>query len=304
MKPTRGAAASRSVAATLKFGIAGWSYDDWRGVVYPRSCKDTLRYCAEFVDYIEINSTFYRFPVARHCESWVRSVEDLPTKFTAKVPQDFTHAHSRDVGAAHEVCAGFAPLSESGRLRSLLAQFSYRFERSKANLAHLEWIRDAFSPVAPITVEVRHASWATTDGLSELRDLGLAVANLDYPGASTGFGVRATGINGSNNLAYFRLHGQNADAWFDKEAGRDEVYDYDYNNIEVAAIHDRAVELAQQAHETVVIANNHFEGKAMKLVVELLAAYRQTRVPVPSSLVNAYPDLKAISADAQQGWLF
>ncbi len=53
------------MAATLKFGIAGWSYDDWRGVVYPRSCQDTLRYCAEFVDYIEINSAFYRFPVAR-----------------------------------------------------------------------------------------------------------------------------------------------------------------------------------------------------------------------------------------------
>ncbi len=49
----------------MKFGIAGWSYDDWRGVVYPRSCQDTLRYCAEFVDYIEINSAFYRFPVAR-----------------------------------------------------------------------------------------------------------------------------------------------------------------------------------------------------------------------------------------------
>ena len=25
------------------FGVAGWSYPDWRGVVYPAGCKDTLR---------------------------------------------------------------------------------------------------------------------------------------------------------------------------------------------------------------------------------------------------------------------
>ena len=36
----------------MKFGIAGWSYDDWKGVVYPRGCKDTLRFCAEHVDLI------------------------------------------------------------------------------------------------------------------------------------------------------------------------------------------------------------------------------------------------------------
>ena len=31
---------------SVRFGIAGWSYDDWRGVVYPRTCADTLRFCA------------------------------------------------------------------------------------------------------------------------------------------------------------------------------------------------------------------------------------------------------------------
>jgi uncharacterized protein YecE (DUF72 family) len=288
----------------LKFGIAGWSYDDWRGVVYPRSCKDTLRYCAEFVDYIEINSTFYRFPVARHCESWAQRVEDLPTRFTAKVPQEFTHTGSRDADAAREVRSGFAPLADSGRLATLLAQFNYRFERTKAHLAYLNWLCAEFSPVAPITVEVRHASWATPDGLSQLRDIGVAVANLDYPGESTGFGVLPTGINGPADRAYFRLHGRNADAWFDKDAGRDAVYDYEYSGVEVIEVQDRATQLARAAQETVVIANNHFQGKAMKLVVELLASYRQTKVPIPEPLVNRYPSLAAISERGQQGLLF
>lgn len=292
------------MAGVLKFGIAGWSYDDWRGVVYPRSCKDTLRYCAEFVDYIEINNTFYRFPVARHCESWVRRVEGLATRFTAKLPREFTHAGSRDAAAAREVRSGFSPLTESGRLRTLLAQFSYRFERTKPNVAYLAWLCAEFLSVAPLTVEVRHASWATNGGLSELRDLSVAVANLDYPGGPNGFGVVPTGIGGPTDLAYFRLHGQNAKAWFDKDATRDEVYDYEYSVAETTAIHGRATQLARQAQETVVIANNHFQGKAMKLVVELLALHQRAKVSIPELLVHAYPSLGPISERGQQGRLF
>lgn len=39
-------------------GIAGWSYPDWRRIVYPAGIKDPLRYLCKYVDCIEINSTF------------------------------------------------------------------------------------------------------------------------------------------------------------------------------------------------------------------------------------------------------
>lgn len=281
---------------SLEFGIAGWSYDDWRDVVYPRGCKDTLRYCAEYVDCIEINSTFYRFPVARYCESWARRVEDIGTHFTAKLPRDFTHQSVRDDAAAAEVRAGFDPLREAGRLTALLAQFSYRFDRSDENLEHLRWMRDAFSPVAPLTIEVRHRSWASPAALDELRALGVGVANLDYPGTASGFGVRSTEIHARPGIAYFRLHGRNADAWFDKKAGRDEVYDYAYSSDEVTEIADRAAEIGAVASRTIVVANNHFQGKAMKLVLELLARYRDAPVPVPDPLLRTYPELREIAA--------
>ncbi len=287
----------------IKFGIAGWSYDDWRGVVYPRSCKDTLRYCAGFVDYIEINSTFYHFPVARNCASWVRRVADLPLKFTAKLPGEFTHTLSSSGAAAAQVRDGFEPLAESGRLTTLLAQFSYRYERSRRSVDQLRWLRDQFGSVAPITVEVRHRSWSTPAALDELRELDVGVANLDYPGAGSGFGVRATGINGPAGIAYFRLHGRNADAWFDEDAGRDEVYDYEYPSVEVAGIAKRARELSERANETLVIANNHFRGKAMKLVLELLATHRDTRIPVSEPMLRRYPALGEI-AESPPGMLF
>ena len=62
----------------IKVGIAGWSYDDWRGVVYPRSCKDTLRFCAEFVDYIEINSTNAGSPPIENVNGSVNAISIAP----------------------------------------------------------------------------------------------------------------------------------------------------------------------------------------------------------------------------------
>ena len=50
----------------IRIGVAGWDYPDWNGVVYPTRSErlfDRLAFISEFVDLIEINSTFYR-PVA------------------------------------------------------------------------------------------------------------------------------------------------------------------------------------------------------------------------------------------------
>src|SRR5262249_22811649 len=107
------------------FGVAGWSYPDWKDVVYPRSCKDTLRAVAEGVELIKINNTFYRPPVAKNCAAWVERTRDLGTCFTAKLPQECTHERRTDAAFFAEVRQGFQPLLDSGRCLGLLAQFSY-----------------------------------------------------------------------------------------------------------------------------------------------------------------------------------
>src|SRR5204863_5087054 len=51
--------------ATVRVGTAGWSYQDWNGVVYPRPRPrgfDPLVMMSELFDTIEINATFYRTP--------------------------------------------------------------------------------------------------------------------------------------------------------------------------------------------------------------------------------------------------
>jgi uncharacterized protein YecE (DUF72 family) len=255
------------------FGVAGWTYDDWKDVVYPRNCKDTLRAVAQRVSVIEINSTFYGLPSAKNCRSWAERTVDLGTRFTAKLPQAFTHERRFDDTLVAQVREGFAPLAESGRLLALLAQFDHSLAFGPAALELLARLAQAFGGTAPLCVEVRHASWNAAAALAALAELQLGALELDYPGMVGGFSRDVTGVRAPGGLAYFRLHGRNR-AWFRKGASRDEVYDWRYGPDEVRQLEQRIDRIAQDAVRTVVIANNHFHGKAMTVIEELLAWYR------------------------------
>lgn len=257
----------------VRFGVAGWSYPDWQGVVYPRNCKDTLRAVAQRVELIEINNTFYRPPNAKHCAGWVERTKDLGTLFTAKLPQEFTHQGVADPALIDTVRAGFAPLCASGRCRGLLAQFNYTFEHGPAALQQLALLARSFGQDAPLIVELRHRSWNAPAAMAAARALGISVAALDYPGMASGFGLDVPGVFGPFGIAYFRLHGRNP-AWFHKGASRDQVYDWEYGDAEVRQIEARIGRLSAAAPLVLVVANNHFGGNAVKVVEQLLRWYR------------------------------
>lgn len=257
----------------MLFGVAGWSYADWKDVVYPRNCKDTLRAVAQKVDLIEINSSFYGPPPAKNCIGWVERTKDLGTFFTAKLPHEFTHERQFDGPFVRQVRDGFAPLCGSGRFLGFLAQFNYEFAHGPAAIEHVARLAQAFGGDAALFVEVRHRSWNEPAALDALRGLGVGVLDLDYPGMATGFSRDVAGVPGPGGVAYFRLHGRNP-AWFRKGAGRDEVYDWEYSRREVEQLAARLTRIAQDRTRTLVVANNHFHGKAMKVIDELLTWYR------------------------------
>ena len=60
----------------LHIGIAGWSYADWQGKVYPASCRDTLAFCARYVELIEDKKLGKRIFAAIRAE-WERAHEAL-----------------------------------------------------------------------------------------------------------------------------------------------------------------------------------------------------------------------------------
>jgi len=276
----------------LHIGVAGWSYPDWKGIVYPRGVRDQLHYLCKYVDCIEINSTFYRPPEQKNSTSWLyRTRHKKDFFFTAKLHQDFTHAFTIDPAMVTRFCDGFKPLLEAGKLRHLLMQFRYDFNDTPQHRAHLQKLVTRFGSVFNVVLEVRHISWQQGDALDCLNGLGVTVANLDYPVGPDSFSLQNCAVG---RTGYFRLHGRNAEKWFSKST-RDETYDYYYNTGELADIQDRAKELLNLYPSVVVITNNHYQGSEVANALELKAAVTGRKVLVPEDLMLRYPNLEQIA---------
>ncbi|MGB7751054.1 MAG: DUF72 domain-containing protein, partial [Candidatus Acidiferrales bacterium] len=75
-------------------GPAGWSYPDWKGILYPpRRPKGfhEAAYLADFFDTIEINTSFYHPLKPEFAAQWLQQVAANPRfLFTAKLWQKFS----------------------------------------------------------------------------------------------------------------------------------------------------------------------------------------------------------------------
>jgi len=273
-------------------GIAGWSYPDWDGIVYTDPKADQLAYVSRFVDCIEINSTFYRPPFERNTNSWLERTADKPEFFfTAKLHQSFTHEGKIDLAVVRQFHQGFAPMLEARKLRHLLVQFRYDFGDNAANRQHLAKIVSHFKDAFSLVVELRHKSWEHQEALDFLGGLGVGVCNLDYPTSRQSFNLEQCTVG---KAGYFRMHGRNAEKWFSK-AGRDEVYDYYYNDRELATIKERLDSLGKAFESLTVIVNNHYRGAELANALELKALVTGQKQPVPEGLLKTYPNLAKIA---------
>ncbi len=284
-------------------GTAGWSYADWAGRVYPAPRPrgfDELHYLAGFLDCLEINSTFYRVPSRRTAEDWARRTAPLRDfVFTAKVHQSFTHEDEKATGPA-EVRAfleSLAPLREARRLAALLLQFPWSFRDGPESRRRLARLTELFG-TERLVVEVRHASFGTPDALAFLGALGIGIADVDMPASKDNLGPlgRALGPTG-----YVRLHGRNAAAWFSREAGRDQKYDYLYAPGEIDAVVARVRRAAETAPLVFVVTNNHFRGQGPANSFMLKSRLLGRPIPVPPDLLRAYPGLAPDAAPPPPG---
>jgi len=282
------------MAVKIYVGIAGWSYPDWNGIVYTNTRIDQLKYVSKFVDCIEVNSTFYRPPTGKNSKSWLDRTKAKPDFFfTAKLHRDFTHEGRIDTETVKQFHVGFAPLLEAGKLKYLLVQFRYDFADFKQNRQRLSEIVKHFADAFSLVVEVRHKSWQGQDALNFLQELGVTVCNLDYPTSSKSFDMQLCTIG---KYGYFRMHGRNEEKWFSK-AGRDETYDYYYNNNELNQIKQRVDKLADAFESLTIIANNHYRGAELANAIELKAMLTGQKQKVPEILLKTYPKLSQIALE-------
>ncbi len=299
-------------ARQIRIGTAGWSYKDWEGIFYPaemrRRKQHPLEYLAGFFDVVEINTSFYGHIKPELAKLWSRKVAAANPNFvfTAKLHRSFTHSPlavmeptsaatikptSEDETLARE---GLDALASQGKLGALLIQFPVSFKNTSLNREYLEQLLRQFIEY-PRVVEVRHASWNNPETLLSFAQKNVSFCNIDQPviGRSLAPTEHVTA-----GVGYVRLHGRNYDQWFDFDT-RDDRYNYLYTEAELAGWKGKIESIAEKAHTTFVITNNHFEGKAGVNALELKHMLTGQRVRAPEPLLRHYPELKRIADPAE-----
>ena len=294
---------SSAERAKLWIGPSGWSYDDWRGVVYPavrpRGFKP-LSHLARFFNATEVNSSFYRIPAARMTAAWPKLVPP-EFRFAFKLTQIFTHERG-EFPAQTNIRAfvdGIEPIRAAGLLGPLLMQFPWSFRYTPEAVAWLLRLAESF-PQFDRFVEVRHSSWAQPEALERLREIG-GYCNIDQPRLRDCIGPTAH-VLGRN--AYVRLHGRNARSWFAEGQPAFERYNYLYSAEELDEWVARLNALCEQAENVYVFANNHYRGQGAVNALELKALLTGQAVDAPRELIAAYPRLGAIARPPREGGLF
>lgn len=297
----------------IRIGTAGWSYEDWKGIVYPlrrTSGFDPLAMMASLFDTNEINSTFYRIPTPRTARDWARRVSHNPRfAFTAKLYRGFTHERTAGSPEEKEFLAAMAPLVEAGRLAAVLVQFPVSFRNTAGNRAALDSLLLRFEEL-PLAAEFRHASWDAQDAHAMLASHDTLFVNIDQPWI--GENLRATD-HALAGRAYYRFHGRNAPKWFGPNTSNEERYDYLYSGEQLTKVAARLSQSARKAEGLTgavpkpepggtsgvnAILNNHFRGQAVANAIQLQHLITGEVVMAPASLRDTYPALTRITDEA------
>ena len=302
MKPPDSSHPAKSATTSrILIGPAGWSYPDWFGYVYPTArSKDfhETTYLSEFFDTIEINTSFYHPLRPEHAATWLERVAANPAfLFTAKLWQKFTHEPSATTDDEKAVRAGFDILQKAGRLGAVLLQFPFSFHSTKETISYLAALLNRFADY-PLAVELRHASWQSSETLSVLRQHHAAFCNIDQPVIGRS---REPSAESTSSVGYVRLHGRRYDTWFtdDPASPAHERYNYLYSAEELDPWVCRIRNIAKHSPNTFVVTNNHFQGKAVVNALQLISILKGRKVKVPEPLRQRYPELDEIANERQ-----
>ena len=278
--------------ATVRIGVAGWDYPDWRGILYPARKPrgfDPVRFLARYVDVVEINSTFYHPARAEVARRWAQRVEDLADfKYTAKLWRRFTHERktSWDRDDVIVVCSGFDELMEADKLDAVLVQFPWSYKNDESTR---EWLSDVLTDFKqyPLVVEVRHASWNVPEFYQWLAERGVGFVNVDQP--LFGKSIKPSSTT-TSHTGYVRVHGRNYKDWFRQGAGRDARYNYLYAPSELTDWAERTQEIAQDpvTEKVDVVFNNHYKGQAVVNAIQFKQMFTQEQQPAPALLYEHY----------------
>jgi len=282
----------------ILIGTSGYDYPEWKGVFYPNDLKrkDFLSYYASQFNALELNNTFYNMPTAERLLSFYERSSGL-LQFSIKANRLLTHEIDCNwQAAAADFLAAVAPLAEKGSLCAVLFQFPQSFHYTDENRIYLAKLIAQFQGL-PVVIEFRHVEWIKESVLQGLEQRSASLCFCDMPqlkalpnmvGERSLCGVvgeRSRSTEGSvetnertpfiGPVAYIRLHGRNADAWYatDSSPNGSSRYTYDYSDSELAEFVPVIKSAVISSKKPVVFFNNHPNGSGAsnaKKIKELL----------------------------------
>lgn len=227
----------------------------------------TLTEYAGRLPVVELDTPFYGIPRQSTVANWQAAVPD-GFQYILKANQVMTR-HDRQhpleeagiTAAFDQFIMAIQPMVTAGKLMTVLFQFPPFFNRTTANI---QYLRDARLKMGklPVAVEFRSPSWFETPGMTAdvmayLQSLKLTNVTTDEP-HNLNDGIPLVETVTTPELAVVRLHGRNAQGWFNQGTDwRKTRTLYRYSEAELQDIAALVKRVAQHAQQVCVIFNNN-----------------------------------------------
>lgn len=227
----------------------------------------TLTEYAGRLPVVELDTPFYGIPRQSTVANWQAAVPD-GFQYILKANQVMTR-HDRQhpldeagiTAAFDQFIMAIQPMVTAGKLMTVLFQFPPFFNRTTANIQYLRDVRLKMGKL-PVAVEFRSPSWFETPGMTAdvmayLQSLKLTNVTTDEP-HNLNDGIPLVETVTTPELAVVRLHGRNAQGWFNQGADwRKTRTLYRYSEPELQDIAVLVKRVAQHAQQVCVIFNNN-----------------------------------------------
>jgi uncharacterized protein YecE (DUF72 family) len=224
-------------------GCSGFHYKDWKGIFYPKDVPQRLwfeYYCTHF-NTLELNVTFYRFPLISMLESWYKR-SPSGFSFSVKAPKLITHF--RKMNDCDALLQDFYNTVGEGlkeKAACILFQFppSYIYTEER-----LENIINSLNSKFANVVEFRHASWWNEKVYEKLRQSKISFSGMSHP-------LLPDKVIANTSVLYYRMHGV------------PDLYRSSYSSISLKKI-VKEIKALVNLKEAFIYFNNDYGGVGIK----------------------------------------
>lgn len=259
----------------IYIGTSGYSYEDWKNHFYPEGLdkKEYLKHYSTIFDTVELNFTYYCMPNPYTFLNLSKKVKD-GFVFSVKANSIFTHQEEYSRNDLKTFLQSLKPLSDCGKLGSILFQFPWNFKSVNNSFDHLKRIGEDFEGFDSC-IEFRNNCWTNNSRVTDLlSSMNIGFCNVDEPQIE-GL-LPATSIS-TSNIGYVRFHGRNNQSWWQHEQAY-QRYDYMYSQDELIEWVPRIKEINKNTKKSFIYFNNHYKAKAAKSALLFLDLLKSNNI--------------------------